>query len=998
MEVEVAYADAVPRHADLALFVCGEALRRMRGELRQHPAAAAPLYAWFLRSVCFLHVLPNDADASGDDCATTATDTAAAAGLTGPSHTAAQAPLPPAKDVSFRQAHADLRRRSSTAETSREAVGSAAAECGRHADCGPAVVGRVHPRSSPRVAAHPHAAPADVGFALLRSFLQAAAQAGGPPLVHRLAEALCDVVTATPRRRSAGTAAAAAAAAAPPPPPPAASAATVSVAELSDLFNNDLLDDELSAESGSATVSFCIWVTYEWASASFARQAHLASVVTTWVAALRELRDSDALLSLATSSSSPSSSPSSRGAAPVNIRRMYAALEGVFEGQASAGATLMELSLAQRTPHLMHHAMAKLVYLQGPPTSALLTRAELGNRGTQPTLLSITSGMLLYAQYHLSLHSLAVARQCARVALQVAQEVQSNAIHAMAHYTAHVVATHQGRLADAANSIAIALQLTLPNSDGASPAPGSTSTSPAGADAHMASLAFLGAAQLLLLAPGAVGPALRSAITAEHVDGSGAADVSGEEGGDGAAGAARQTAATEVQTVAQCARHALLRAELTLLHAPPPPEGRCMTIVASLQRETLRVMGAIYGVSSAPLVLTPAVLRELLDDVAEETASASPLLHCQPSRTLMLEALRHAAHHALALQEGLLLPPPADHCGASTGGGSRPSVALHIMHTALDAVRVHYGATAAAAAASGTTFFDAVARYCVGCRLHADGYVAGAADVWTRLAAVLRDTAGVAGDARHVWPPEHLLLFTALQRRRAQAAQLLGHVEVPHALQSELLAVSSSHAFPWGVLAAQLIEAQAHQQQSRFGAALGVARGVERAAARIGYPSLCEAARVVQATSYSSGGAWRESRQVLARCRPTTASQRVSVLLQQYAVHLEPLLLRTPVPAEAVACLTRSWVAVLHADGLVEMDADGTPRVPRAAALTAVEELCLYTCLQRAYAVLGYRTDVLARTTLACMQELESRQRCPTPDLCLHGSCEELCRFTSDNT
>ncbi|CAJ1986217.1 hypothetical protein conserved [Leishmania donovani] len=1078
MDVDVAYAESVPRYVDLALFLCGEALRLIKGELRQHAAAAAPLYAWHLHKVCFLHALPNDGDAcvdgaAADDDANPAAAAAARSGCTGLSSAAPSlgqideettwdvAPALSAqssKEVSFRRAYAQLRRPCGVdswmgAKEKPDAhVAPTAAGAPTREDASPSqVAGQVHPRS-PREGEHrcgrahapqplhrPSATPTDVGFALLCDFLRTAAQAGGTPLMQRLAAVLCSLVTRPTKRGSAPDAHLSRIRELPPSP-------TITVAQLSDLFDENLFDDELSAEAGNATRSFHIWVNYEWASASFARQTQLAAAVTKWLASLRHCRDGSppAWLPALKQRSAASTLPRPLASAvPINVRRMQAALEGVFEGHACTRAMLMELSLTQRTPHLTDNALAKLLALQGPPTSSMMARSELSNRGTQPILMCITSGMLLYAQYYLSFRSLEVARQCARVALQVAQEVQSNAILALAHYTAHVVATHQGRPADAANSISIALQLTLPNGSsrgsGQKGGPADESLSSlaptlSGMDAQMASLAFAGAAQLLLFFPGAVGPALRSILsTGQRCDrggvGDGGAEAQHTRGAeDGRSEEPRdlvtkQSGAVTVQTVAQSIRHALLRAHVALLQAPPV-EGRWIGVVASLQRETLLLIGAMYGMVSSPLVITTTSLRQLLEEVKEETSTASPVYSHYPSRTLLWEVLRHAAHHALALQEGFLAP--VKRAVNDAGAGAAASDALHCLHSALTAVGDHYGASASATA-NEIVFFASVVRYCAGCQLYADGYVAAAYDVWSRLAGALNPSA-CTGDmdggqdrrhradekpadadasvnlsgflketgAAHFWPPDHLLLYALVQRRRAQAAVFLDYIAVPHRLQKELLAVSSRYAFSFGVLTAQLMQAQVHQQHGRFSASLNVARDVERAATRIGYPSLCEAARALQVTAYSNSGCWREAQRTLARCHPTTAAQRSVLLLQQYTAHLEPLLLRKPVSTGKVECLTRSWVALLMREGLVTAQTvhdDGDLRVCATAfGISAVDELCLYSSLQRACALLGHRTSAIAKRTATCLETLIARQQRPTPDVCIYGSCEEICR------
>lgn len=950
MDADVAASEVVPRFVDLALFLCGVALRNLRHELPPLSPAAVRLHEWYLHHVCFLHALPNDdsGDVRGDDVA-------------------ADLAVPPpvkgeGKEVNFHEALAQLRPSTS------DAVGRVHARSASSEDT-PAATFSPSPHFLPAfTSSQVVPAPRDVGFTLIGEFLSEAREGGGSALMRRVAAALADtlrekleVPSDTRGAVQIGREEA------------AVSAPSVSVATLSRLFDEDLLDDELSMEAGNATRSFHIWVNYEWCSASFLRQTRLAAVASRWLPELLlcstgEFAGFSPFLRLI-----PTTALSVQ---PTNFKEMCAALQSVFEGHTQSPSQLMEMTLTRCAPHLTDNALAKLLFLQGPSLASRMSRSELTNRGTQPILASITSGMLLYTQYSLSFRSLAVARQCVRVALQVAQEVHSNTVLALAHFTAHVVAAQQGRPADAANSISIALQLCLGSGGLAGDGAGSADVADGGVEAagapspcvdgQLAAIAFAGAAQLLLFFPGAVSAALRSVLSTGRL-------------ADAAA-----PAAVSVQSVAQSVRHALLRAETAQMQAAPL-EGQWVGVVASLHRETLLLLAALYGVVSTPTAITTASLGALLREVRREAAVASPLFTAQGGRTLFWEVLRHAAHHALALLEHLLL-------SSSPPTKSGATAALECLHAALGAIRAHYG-PAGVAVASGDVFFSAVVRCCAASRLCDEGYTAAAYHVFTavgdRLCRAAGQTeTGEAGDGS-CWPPDHLLLYAVVQRRRAAVAAFLGLLSVPPAAQQALLDVSAHHAFAFGVVTAQLMEAQTQQHSARYTAALAAAGRVEEAARRIGLWSVAEAACALRVSAHVSGGDWVAARRVLLRLHPRHYGLRVFVLLQKFSVHLELLLAATPVVLRDVQALTRSWLALVAKEGLLLSCKNDAHPVKHEISLT--ERLCLLSTVSRERRLLGGDVTALREETVACMRAIEERQGLTVPDVYVQGNCEEVC-------
>lgn len=1048
MDAEVASSDAVPRFVDLALFLCGTALRGLRGELQPADAVTVRFYCWFLQKVCFLHALPND------DAEQTALDSVA----DDDHHDIAKlrstpendtSPLSSAsircgfsKEVNFKVASYELRqaaKQSAGAPTAEEKADAAPSEAA--ANTFASVAGRVHARSpSDPSAMHSSYAryaestiklvrpPTDVGFSVLAEFLSIAHEQGGASLVQRMAAALADALseqtalpgTVSPAERRAAIAAAASSSSSFSDVP-----AVVRVATLSKLFDEDLLDDELSTEAGNATRSFHIWVNYEWASASFLRQTRLAEVSTRWLQELCYYRDGRRPAAACLRSSSQRPLPLSKSTLsplPANVKEMYTALEGVFEGHTNTRKLLMEMALLQRTSHLTDNALAKLLFLQGPPIAANMSRGELTNRGTQPILMSITGGMLLYAQYYLPFRSLAVARQCVRVALQMAQEVHSNSILALAHYTAHVIAVHQGRPADAANSISIALQLSLGSgaldNTGVGGSEGGNAASPFSADsadAQMASVAFAGAAQLLLFFPGAVSAALRSVLSTGRL---GSGTVFGGEG-DAAAGGSASTVpisqnnnnsggggggAVSAQTVAQSIRHAVLRAETSLLHAPPA-EGRWVGVVAGLHRETLLLIGAVYGIVSTPTSIDDASLKSLLEAVEREAALTSPLFQAQSRRSLFWEVLRHAAYHALNLQERFL---PFD---VDTPPSSSATAALRCLAAALCALRSHYG-DAAVQVASDNIFFTCVVRYCAACRLQDSGHATAAYAVFTDVGQRLCSAAGVEAEQtsatstgatisdfddtstqrssqQQCWSPDHLLLYALAQHKRAKMAVFLGLVAVPPAAQQSLLSVSAHYNFSVGVLTAQLMEAETCLHNGRYTAALATAHRVEQSATRIGLFSLAEAACALQVTAHASRSDWCAARCVLQRLQPRNGSHRVFLLLYKFVVHLELLLLEKSVSSHDVRALARNWLQLLQREKLLRPS--GTA-VASGAELSLSEQVCLCNTVSRAFSLLGRNTSSLEAETAARLRRLQGRQGAPVPDVYVQGDCDEVCQ------
>jgi hypothetical protein len=715
---------------------------------------------------------------------------------------------------------------------------------------------------------------------------------------------------------------------------------------------------------------------------------------------------------------------------PTNVKEMYAALEGVFEGHTNTRKSLMEMALMQHTPQHTDNALAKLLFIQGPSIAAHMSRGDLVNRGTQPILMSITNGMLLYAQYYLSFHSLAVARQCVRVALQVAQEVHSNSILALAHYTAHTIAVHQGRPADAANSIAIALQLSL-GSDGVDGVEGGSGggTSAAAAawggsagstDGQMASVAFAGAAQLLLFFPGTVSAALRSVLSTGRLSGGGDAaagaagleiDGSGtrgatEEGGRYAAGGGGG-GAVSAQTVAQSIRHAVLRAETSLLHAPPT-EGRWVGVIAALHRETLLLVAALYGVVSTPTAINEATLKQLCDQLRDDAGLTSPLFRTPCHRSLFWEVLRHVSHHALCLLEHLL-PVTESTTKAMTGSTTR---ALWCLDSALRGLRVHYG-PAALQVATNNVFFGCVVRYCAARHLYHRGYATAAYSLLAMVSECLCHAAGmesatavtqmdgssdekgatsaVEAVAQSCWPPDHLLLFALVQRRRAEVAAFLGLLLVPPQAQQALLAVSSRYSFSYGVLTAQLMEAQMHQHYGCSDAALATARRVERSALRIGFSSLAEVACMVQITAHSSSSDWRAAQRALLRLQPRHGDHRVFLLLYQFSVHLELLLLEKRVSSRDAGVLAQNWLRLMSREGLLASPLSCSA-LSSEVDVSLGERLCILSTLSRAHSLLGDDVTELRAATMACLREIEERQGTPVPDVYVHGNCEEICQ------
>lgn len=394
-------------------------------------------------------------------------------------------------------------------------------------------------------------APRDAGFALIVAFLKEAVQTGGEPLgrlaahfivQHLLPDAELQTSTMVTDAQT------------------GAQRPLVDITTLAALFTLSFRDEEdgyVVTALGSATRSFLVWVNVAWSCASFTRQGLLARAVSRWVIPLQKcargnftaapgvlpLAVHPEQLQAAHAGQKPPPTPAAslsvetvrdmqRGA--LCLHEAYEALRAVFEGHAETQRAALDQLLSQTRPsQIAANFVARLLSFQSNPSVALSgagrangsngnaavpSRGDVPNRSAQPTLFNITCGMLLYVQFYLSLRALDEAEQCARMAVLVGHQLHANDMLALGHYCSFLVHMAAGRAVQAAESITIALQLSVGAAAGDAAAAGGASShlfieGRGGVmELHTGSLCFLGAAQLLLFCPDAVGNALRSAL------------------------------------------------------------------------------------------------------------------------------------------------------------------------------------------------------------------------------------------------------------------------------------------------------------------------------------------------------------------------------------------------------------------------------------------------------------------------------------------------------
>ncbi|EKG06962.1 hypothetical protein TCSYLVIO_001916 [Trypanosoma cruzi] len=765
------------------------------------------------------------------------------------------------------------------------------------------------------------------------------------------------------------------------------------------------LKNEFTAEhvARSLTRSFAVWMDVSWSCASFGWQMHVARVVGQWLVDFESLLTSVVLPGAMSFLSQPTRlpqrpnlsthgpfsrvpHPALEGKQKLNIASMYMALRRICEGTLPNDRNLMEM-LIQSGCGVRFADQNVLEYMMSD--SAAGGGASDTQLSHQFILLRITSGVLLYAQFYLSVHSLEAALHCAQTAVLVGHQWRSDEFLTMAHYSSFLVHFACQDTPAAAGDIAIVLQLA----DAASHREGDNGgeTNNSAPRFHAGCLGYMGAAMLMLICPGTVDTYLRSVIIAGIVAGRPAFSEATSDGQAVLGGghenntntntnshadteAVRGGHSVVVQSVAQTVRFALWLSEMeTFLD----PSSTVVTeMITGVGRETMTIIAGHYGVRSSLRAINTASLGQLLTQIDEEASTTSSIFSYQPSFLLLRELVRQIAHRALATQVG----------AADALPGSGP---FNILHDFLMAVELHYGEDGVDVL-RGDFFFMSTYRFLFAIWLRNHGYMKSAYQELTRIAdsmlfhsrccmdgSMMDGEAAFASNAAEAmeedisasavktaamgtkimtngtekvkksdlqyWPPDHLLLWQHMHFERAQLARYLGYSSTLPDIAEKLRRVSAGSHFVMGVLYADLIAAMMCFQRGNYCSALHALDKVLGSAKHIGLTLVQAHAYLMRVFVLLTCGRWNDVLETLGSIRSLPSLLEPGFLLARLRAQCEAMMECTTATEADLAAVVEQHVQRMEACGCFLEESEEEDSI----GITLAEKLCVYACIAR---------------------------------------------------
>ncbi|KAH9586696.1 hypothetical protein LSM04_006100 [Trypanosoma melophagium] len=769
---------------------------------------------------------------------------------------------------------------------------------------------------------------------------------------------------------------------------------------------------ELSAVHavGSVTRAFAIWMGVSWNCASFNWQVYVAQETGRWLADL-EIQlggllatNSDAYGGSRANIRPPqrpksnknnsgcslpkSFYPATENKRGLNLASMYAAMRQISETRSLEKRSTLELliqngnSLQISDFNFLEHMINDQPY-------------GLGVHDTQQShhsvLLRITSGVLLYAQFYLSVRSLEAALHCAHMAVLVGHQWSSNEFLTMAHYSSFLVHFACQDTPAAAGDIAIMLQLA----DAASHRDNITDNDVNMPRHHAGCLGYMGAALLLLICPGTVDTYLRSVIVtgivfgnsscSDNISASAGIGVGNSNNNNNGINSNRNNSGNSVQnvavstsgghsvvvqTVAQTVRHALWLSEMESFL---DPSSTVVTeIITGVARDTMMIIAGYYGVRSSSKPINPISLGNMLNQLDEEISIKSSLLAYKPPVLLLQEVIRQTAHRALAAQVGTAEAPP--------GGGP-----FSILHDFFLAVETHYGEQGIKVVQE-NFFYVSTYRFMCAMWLRNHGYIKSAYQELTRLGESMlfhscptdggetlsssssialptttsttttktaenvldngnssESSAVVKKTGLQYWPPDHLLLWQHIQFERAQLAHYLGYSSTIPGISEALRRVSAASHFVMGVLYADLISAMMCSQRGNHSAALEALEKISHSADTIGLTLLQSHAELRRVSVLLHLCRWRDALDALRRLEPLPLILQRWCLFAQLHARGELLLSCATATEDELAALVECYVERMEACGCFLPEV----RQGDSVGISLLEQLCVHACVSR---------------------------------------------------
>eukprot|EP00796_Vickermania_ingenoplastis_P010850 gene10850-7516_t len=632
---------------------------------------------------------------------------------------------------------------------------------------------------------------------------------------------------------------------------------TVSLHMFGDLFVSACRHLETGKLADNSFSRFRNWFYFSWRAIDFETQLQLMNHIPQWLNIITSL-DASGIAGLVSVKAGFGAVKNS-----INVRDLHESLQVIFEGKNCSFKTLSEqlINPEKHSQVNRQNITALLDFFNENNARKAVSDATSGS--PQSVMTNIACGMLLYEKTYLQLRSLENALTCAEGAVLIEHQFYTTTIIALAHLSCFDVHLASTNARQAADYIAMGLQLIRQKRDSI--------------DGSTVSLFYISGSHLLLLFPGAVGSFLRTLLysnpsavdqTSIHHGTSDAGESVGRKGGSMA-----------IQTVPQTVLRALLLSELqSIRHSTPTTLAKEISLY--VLRQTMLVKSSLYGMPTTPLALGTLGLYTLLEEVIRTAPSMfNPL---SSSFALHPDLCRLAAHSALATQEGTI---------------DTEQSPLRQIADFLWGVRDIWGSDVMSKIEA-DFFLRGVTHHLIASWLAQHGFITAAYDMLGELISEIyfqsrvetlcpehnqkdmrkdyTDCAAAAyvrGSSRLLyWPPDHLLLYSYAQMKKAELASYLGFIdEIKHQKDAMKLICSRAH-FAFGVLASKYVGALYYHRTDRYSLAIEHAASLESSARKIGFSSLSQRVAAVRVSAYMKCGNYKSALLTLDGLQPLPKS------------------------------------------------------------------------------------------------------------------------------
>lgn len=545
---------------------------------------------------------------------------------------------------------------------------------------------------------------------------------------------------------------------------------------------------------------FRMWVSRSWKLASFESQLNVVSAISHWL---------NYMVSMESSSEVVQQSHHFLVEPCINVREMHESLQEVFEGQSRDSLSCSNRENLIDGIREKNSSLSSIIAIFNESSSS----SKLGEsaNGPQSVMTNIACGMLLYQSKYLQLRSMENARSCAENAVLIEHQFYRTGIIALSHLSSFQVYFSSGNPEKAADSLTMGLQLLRQKREDVK--------------GYMVSIFYLCASQLFLFFFSAIGSSLRFALHSDKKT----LDTSGPPRNGHS-----KRAPLSAETLAQTVLHTLYISEMQSVYHPLPGT-MWKEALLSIMRATTHLEASIYGIPTIPLALTEDTIRLLLSEVV--MASPITFMSCAELATVLPELTRHVAHTALAAQEGTIFVQVSP---------------LTVLINYLEGVKKIFGSENSKRVEY-NLFFRAVSLYALACWLSQHGFMMAAVEKLDHIIHEIyfqsreetsesphlssqRSTLGGSSNTAPLlyWSPDILLLFSYVQKKRAELFCYLGYLNALWETKDQIGGVATKCHFPFGVLVSKYVEALYLQRTHHYAEALECAIALHTSSKKIG--------------------------------------------------------------------------------------------------------------------------------------------------------------------